>query len=323
MEFTHFLNYKQWQALLKKEMAQLSDTKVKKLIKLGILDEDLNITPNAIMPAVLRQSLSKQCEMLGIRLIQRRPTGKKSGVEEMMATYLVNRYGGFADASGPGHGSESYWVKNMLGALVEGFDASKKRVELTDEELKEKCNKINKIDDTRIVYWYEQYMYEDIEFYGEITDINKATLRARYKSSKSKEPLWVETKKDTEERLDSWKRRINNYIYNVLEMLDLWHSLPPDIWSNLAWTVISDWKNMYSGWPDVAHVDKYGQLRLFEIKKHGDRLHTHQIYVLQKLLNVLGEDRIGVIEVGGGHCDIMYKPHFKETDERLSKIIDA
>ena len=300
------------------EMIPLKDSTITQLIKFGILDKDLNITPNAVIPLILRKPLEKQCELLGIRFIYRRPTGKNAGVEDQMSTYLVNRYGGFADKS------ECYWLKRLFEALIEGFDASKKKKYLTDRELKEQCAKIDKINDARIVYWYEQCMYEDIEFHGEISEITKPTLRARYKASKSKEPLWVESKKDKEDRLSLWRRRINNYIYNVTETLSLWHSLTPNIWSKLAWTAISDWENMRFGWPDVTHVDRRGQLRLIEIKSHGDKLHKHQIYVLQKLVNALGKDRICVVEVGTGHCDVFYKPHVKETDEWFKKeIIDS
>lgn len=300
------------------QMIPLKDKTITKLIKLGILDVDLNITPNAIMPNVLRLPLREQCEMLGIRLIYRRPTSKKADVEKQMCTYLVNRYGGFADASVSG---ECYWIKGMFSALVEGFDFKKKRIQLTDKELKKKCAKISSIYDALIVYWYEQHLYDNIEFCGEITDISKSTLDARYKASKSKEPLWEESIEAKKERLGWWKGHRKSYIHNVMKMIALWHSLTPDTWSKLAWTVLSDWNNMYSGWPDINHVDKHGQLRLFEIKKHGDKLHTHQIYVLQKLLTVLGEDRIAVIEVGGGHWDMFYKPHFQETDKWLSKKI--
>lgn len=300
------------------EMIPLKDSTITQLIKLEILDKDLNITPNAVVPAVLHQPLSKQCEMLGVRLIHRRPTGKKVGVEEQMSTYLVNRYGGFADES------ECYWLKRLFGALIEGFDASKIKKYLTDRELKEQCAKINKINDTRIVYWYEQDMYSDVEFHGELYETTKLTLRARYNASKSKEPLWVESKKQKEDRLSSWRRQIDNYVYNVTEIISLWHSLTPNIWSKLTWTAISDWVNMRFGWPDLMHVDRQGQLRLIEIKRHGDKLHKHQIYVLQKLLSVLGEDRLAVIEVGGGYYDNWYRSHSKKMDEWFKKkILDS
>ncbi len=300
------------------EASGVSSTTLKKLIRFGLLDEDLNITPNAIMPAVLRKTLQVQCMMLGVRLIYRRPTKKDAKVEEQISRYLVNHYGGFADRW------EGSPIKNMFGAFIEGFDAGKRKTQLPDEELKERCSQISTIDDIDIVYWWERFNYQDgppsfnIDFQGELSDVSKPSLRARYRASKSKPPLWVESDEDKEERLRYWKNGTKFYVTEVMEQLALWHSLTPETWSRLAWTALSDWKNMRSGWPDITHVDRHGQLRLLEIKT-SDKLHASQIYVLQKLLNLLGEDRIAIIAVGTGYGTDVYRDHLKETDKWFRK----
>lgn len=301
-------------------MAEVSDEVLGQLVAMGIIDEQMKIAPNAILPAVLRNPVNIQAQLLDMRLMCRRPL-KDSSVERQMLSYLINRHGGHGDTS------EGFWIKRFIAHFVEPFNDRKRTFNCSNNEAVTLASRLATITEEDVVRTYENDIYEDLSFPAAFHGSGVARLRERFRTKIVRDTPWIESPESRRSRVEDWEtnEREKQYINQVREWLRLWNSLPNETWQELARVCLSEWTRMCTGWPDITFVNASGVLTLIEVKS-TDKLHASQVYVLQKLKAVLGRERLALAWVNRNDLtrdQFYYERHIKDCNTWLSLDVEA
>lgn len=308
-------------------MVEISDETYAELVRAGILTEEGSISPNAHIPRIQRQKIQKQCESPGIRLMYRRPSkiqwpkGKPINwkMETDVGEYLVRQVGGFYDAG------EGYWILNLLKWMIEGFEPRRKKLSFPIEEFDSRLKIGRAVTEVDIAAGLEEVFTQSVtnavDSYSEpLLDVTPAALRRRWRSAVT-ERWKSESDSDYQQRFNRFRERRDSgersFLKRVDQHLVLFRSIPEQTWARLASVVTRNWSSMSSGWPDITLVNRDGGLRLIEVKK-SDKLHGNQIYVLKKLVHVLGTQRVFVLKWAG----ILHNPHVDDYSRHLEMTTD-
>lgn len=304
-------------------MPTITEDTAELLIELGVLDSHLCVTPEAFVGAVARKPVDKQAELLGLPVIIRPLRKNKESPEKQFIKYFKSRVKMHIDG-GESFSSEGYIIKSFLSFIIPEFDYRTKLHKYSDTEILEQISHIPNLEDIDIIRSCESFLDHDIKLlYKDTTPsqtgITKKYLSERFRNAGAKIISLHIDKRTDQERIHEAKSKDkeNNYIRFVSKQLDLWHSLSKQEWYALAEIVLSNWKKMYAGWPDLTFFSKDRGLILVEIKG-SDRIHASQVFTLLKLKEILTEKRMAIGWLNSGKINFsgpVYTSHMKEVIE--------
>jgi len=310
-------------------MPLISDETANLLTELGVLNENMEITPEAYVGAISRKPVDEQARMLGLPVIIRPFTKKGGSPEKQFIKYFQSRVKENIDG-GESWSTEGYLIKSLLSFIIPEFDYRSRTHNYSNKEIAEQVFRITELNSIDIVEKCELFLGESrdgvaLDFSSEHSkdvEINKTFLRNRFKNSRPYIASGQIFDESDEERFSKAKikERENNYINFLLGYLELWHSLSRDEWKDLAETTLQNWRKMFSGWPDLIFFSKENGLTLIEIKG-SDKIHASQVYTLLKLKEVLGSNRIAIGWLNSGKINFSgkyYSAHMKEAIEWLN-----
>lgn len=293
-------------------MPLISDETALQLIELGVLDSDLNITPNAYVGAISRKPVNEQGKLMGIPVLFR-PFRKNGGDPETQAiSFLKKRVYMFLE------GGEGYVIKSFLSKIIPQFDYRKKTHNYTANEIEKQIEHIHKLTDYDIVKACEIKEYGfNIGFKfddngNQESEITEKFLKNRFKTAKVvyEYPVSDEQIKEDLNYFKS-KERESVYIKSLSTQLELWHSLRDFEWHALSKLILRNWDKIYTGWPDITLFSRKIGLTLLEIKG-DDKIHASQIFTILKLKEVLGANRIAILWMNSaktGYSGLGYSQH--------------
>lgn len=302
----------------------LSSETIDQLIKLEILNDNLEITPQAYVGVISRKPVNEQAEMLGVPLIVRPFKKNDMSPEKQFIRYFSSRVPGYIDG-GDDWSSEGYIIKSLLSYIVPEFEHRSRKHNYSNEEIKiqVECilsySEINIIEKCEVLLSSRDYVDLDFNAYTKLQDrVDKKYLRERFRCAKGSisqySPIFEES---TEERvmISKSKEYESTYIDYCLNYIELWRSLSKEEWLSLAEITLSNWSKMFAGWPDLTFYSESLGLTLVEIKEK-DKIHTSQIYTILKLKEALGPKRLAVGWLNSGRINFSgqyYTNHMKEV----------
>jgi hypothetical protein len=302
----------------------ISAETIDKLIKLEILNDDLEITPQAYVGVISRKPVNEQAEMLGIPLIVRPFKKNDKSPEKQFIRYFSSRVPGYIDG-GEDWSSEGYIIKSLLSYIIPEFECRSRKHNYSNEEIKIQIecilsySEINIIEKCEVLFSSRDYIDVDFNVLTKLQDrVDKKYLRERFRCAKRSisqySPIFEES---IEEKIitSKCKEYETAYISNCLKYIELWRSLSKDEWLSLAEITLSNWSKMYAGWPDLTFYSESLGLTLVEIKEK-DKIHTSQIYTILKLKEVLGSKRLAIGWLNSGRINFSghyYTNHMKEV----------
>lgn len=286
-------------------VVHVSRKKLEVLRSLGVLDENLEISPEALVGYITRLPVNKQAEAMGLPLIALPPLPNNGKPERKVIAFLSNSKelevrGGFG---------ESYFIRSFISSLIGEFNERKRKHTLTNAQINSIVARATNFTEQNVVHLLEQnnvvfqrhfgfaygLRYPDVP---KIEHFSKTDLLERFKKIKHYKfdnAAINDLAASEAEAIEYLSKSTNaaRYAEQICSYLYLWRSLERETWGKLISTVLRNWDKMATGWPDVNVIGQNGQLALIEVKGK-DKLHTSQVFTLLKLREVLGPQRLAI-----------------------------
>jgi len=283
----------------------ISRKKLDVLRSLGVLDESLEISPEAFVGYITRLPVNKQAEAMGLPLIILPPLSQNGKPERKVIAFLSNN----KELAISGGFGESYFMRSFISSLVGEFNERTRKHSLTIAQIDSIADRVTNFTEQNVVHLLEQnnvifqrhfgfaygLRYPDvpkIELFSKKDMLDRFQKVRHYKFDNAAINDLVASEAEAVEYL-SRKISAAQYAEQMCIYLYLWRSLERKEWGNLISVVLRNWDRMATGWPDVNVIGKNGQLTLIEVKGK-DKLHTSQVFTLLKLKEVLGPQRLAI-----------------------------
>ena len=291
--------------------------RIQLLQKLGVLDENCDVTPEGFIGFITRMPVNEQAQALGLPLILLPPHPDNRKPEAKVVDFFskdkkLSIYGGFG---------ESYLLRSFISSVVGEFEERKRKHKISKEQIDliatrvlgySESDIIHLIEKNNVVFqrhfgWVYSIEYppiSDHESYFPKDLISRFSKCTYYKLPMPPTNDQEQAEIDVREYLLS-KTRAKQYAKQMLDYLYVWRSLTPQHWARFIRMVLTHWDKMSTGWPDINIVSPHGGLVLIEVKGK-DKLHTSQIFTLLKLREVLGPERVAIAWVNRVARDLSF-----------------
>lgn len=287
------------------DAVHVSRKKLEVLRSLGVLDEDLEVSPEAFVGYITRLPVNKQAEAMGLPLIVLPPLPNDGKPERKVIAFLSNN----KELEVSGGFGESYLLRSFISSLIGEFNERKRTHSLTRVQIDSIVARIINFTEQNVVHLLEQNNVVFQRHFGfayglrypevpKIDRFSKTDLLERFKNIRHYKFDNAAINDLAASEAEATEYLSNNtnaarYAEQIVSYLYLWRSLERETWGNLVSTVLRNWDKMATGWPDVNVIGQNGQLALIEVKGK-DKLHTSQVFTLLKLREVLGPERLAI-----------------------------